>query len=81
MGWVALRARWRARLRRALEEALPATLPPPSISPEPTRDEAHAPGHQHLGPEPAGSGDHSHRRVRRRPWAKQYHGLRHPGRG
>lgn len=81
MGWVALRARFRARLRRALEEALPVTLPPPGSSPGPTDDEAHAPGHRHLGPEEQLPGDRPHRRVRQRAWTKQYHGLRHPGRG
>ena len=80
------RARRRARLRAAAEGIADAIMPTvaaevPTTEPVPVGDEAHAPGHSHLPltgdlriePLPAP--------VLQRPFAKQRHGLRHPGRG
>lgn len=83
VGLAVLRARRHARLEHAAEGIVDAIMPsvadniPPE--PEPIVDEAHAPGHRHLAP--VEDEDSPVPRVRERPWTKQRHGLRHPGRG
>ena len=82
-GLAVLRARRHARLEHAAEGIADAIMPsiadnrPPE--PEPVADEAHAPGHQHLGP--IEDDDSPVPRLRERPWTKHFHGFRHPGRG
>jgi len=80
------RTRRRARLRRAAEGIGETVMPSvaaelPSVSlPLAAGDEAHAPGHRHLSME-AIDDEPAPPPVRSRPFAKQRHGLRHPGKG
>jgi hypothetical protein len=80
------RKRRRARLRRAAEGIAETVMPSvaaemPSVAmPRPVGDDAHAPGHRHLSTD-AFDDEPAPPPVRSRPFAKQRHGLRHPGKG
>jgi hypothetical protein len=81
-----VRARRRARLRHAAVGFVDAVMPSvgdevPSAAPTAIADEAHAPGHQHLTLTADMREERAPSRVRSRPFAKNRHGLRHPGKG
>ena len=81
-----LRARRRARLRRAAEGMVDAIMPSvadeaPSTTPVPVADEAHAPGHHHMRMTAGVLEEPAPPPIRERPFAKHWHGLRHPGKG
>jgi len=80
------RARRRARLRRAAEGFVDAVMPSvadevPSTVPTPVRDEAHAPGHQHLPLTGDARDEPAPSTVRSRPLAHHRRRLRRPGMG
>ena len=73
-------SRRRARLRQAVagigDTILPSRAEGLATDVPPGTDEAHAAGHQRLLP--AEDGDRPPERLRRRPWTKNLHGMRHP---
>ena len=74
-------ARRRARLRRAAEGIRDTILPTHVIEDLPSDrvtdlDDAHAPGHRHLGP--ADRDESEPEPLRGRPWTKHAHGMTHP---
>ena len=82
VGIAALRKRRHARLEPAAEGIAEAIMPSVADDiprePEQVADVAHAPGHQHLAP--AADEAAPVPRLRERPWTRQRHNLRHPGR-
>lgn len=85
-GAALVRARRRARLGHAAEGIVDAIMPTlgeeaPTTMPVVTGDEAHAPGHRHLEMGAEVREEPAPPPVRERPFAKQQHGLRHPGKG
>jgi hypothetical protein len=85
-GAALVRARRRARLRHAAEGIGEAIMPSvgeeaPATTPVAAGDESHAPGHRHLEIGPDVREEPAPPPVQERPFAKQRHGLRHPGKG